>query len=139
MIFITRDNTILRRAVQYITGLNGVYEIEIREYTKKRSNPQNAFYWGVVLKVFGDFMGESPENLHLLFRQRLLGCETKTIQGTEITELKSTTSLTTKEFTDYIDKIRFTASEMGCEIPLPEDFGLGDAANPCYTPPGMQR
>ena len=140
MIYILRNKEIMRRCVQYITSLYGEYQIEIKPYKKGRSSQSNKYYWGVVLKVFGDFMGEEPEDLHELFKLRFLGTVERNVMGSTLQVAKSTTSLTTKEFNDYIDKIRATAIEMGCHIPDPSEFGLnGDAAKPSLSPPDTQR
>lgn len=83
---------------------------------KIRSNSQNEYYWGVVLQLISEFTGETVEDLHDHFRVRFL------MQGEKFSHPRSTTSLTTAEFEDYLAKIRlFATQDLNVFIPLPNE------------------
>lgn len=95
--------------------------VSLSQKTKNRSNNQNAYYWGVVIQILVDWSGEDnvkDENnqihyyLSSLFLTDNLG---------KIPRIKSTTSLTTVEFEQYLEKVRQWAfSNFNVHIPLPE-------------------
>lgn len=130
MIYILRDKDIMRRCVQYISTLGGgaPMMVEIKPYKRGRSTAQNRYYFGVVLKILGDYTGETPEDLHDYFKFRLLSGKEKIICGEMIPGTASTARLTTAEFSEYVDKIRAAAAQMGCVIPDPYEYGLDERA-----------
>lgn len=76
-----------------------------------RSNPQNAYYFGVIVDMISQETGNELEETHELLKVRFLKPIGK----------KSTTQLTTVEFNTYIEKIqRWSAQELGCVIPDPQ-------------------
>ena len=142
MLYVLKSKEIMRRAVQYIASLSvdgKPFMVEIRPYDKKRTTPQNSYYWGVVLKVLGDYMGEEPDDLHDYFKFKLIGHKDKIIMGERIPGSCSTTRLTTAEFIEYTDKIRATAAVMGCHIPDPSEFGLDERVSPKVASKGESR
>lgn len=83
---------------------------------KQRSNAENAYYWGIVLKIISDHTGETVEDLHEHFRVRFL------MQGEKFSRPKSTTGLSVGEFEEYLQKIRmFATTDLNCFIPLPNE------------------
>ena len=98
-------------------------EIIIRKHRSKRTDLQNQYYWGVVVKILGDHFGYDPEDMHtelkLIFNpiQSKIG-PSRTIGG-------STTKMSTVEFfhdeDSYVERIcRWSATEHGIFIPPPE-------------------
>lgn len=82
----------------------------------QRSNPQNAYYHGVVLKIISDHTGETVEDLHDHFRVRFL------MHGEKFARPRSTSGLSVGEFEEYLSKIRMFANlDLGCIIPLPNE------------------
>lgn len=116
------------------------WEIVIKPYRFKRTLAQNSYLWGVVYKTIEDndagwFINEETEAairgtgikptdlIHEYFKQvyLLVG----TLGGTVIT--RSTTDLSTSEFTEYVENImRFASTQLGIYIPTPEEQGLTD-------------
>ncbi|MBN2640371.1 MAG: hypothetical protein JXR78_01820 [Victivallales bacterium] len=90
-----------------IANFSGDVEIIIRRPKKERSHDQNAYYWGVVIQLITEYTGDVPVKLHDLFKKTYLGG-------------RSTTTLTTREFEDYLEQIKAWAAEHNIIIPDPE-------------------
>ena len=107
------------------TFRNGTHvEIIIRKYKTKRSNDQNAYYWGVVIPIIADYVGhDNPEDMHEDLKLKFNPVKskidpTKKIGGT-------TTKLSTVDFfsaeTSYVERIcRWASMECGLYIPPPK-------------------
>lgn len=88
-----------------------IYEIYLRG--NKRTLSQNALYWKF-LEYIEIETGNNADDLHQLFRRTLLPPKFITVLGKEIKVPKSTTDLSSGEFSDYMDKI---SSRSGVPIP----------------------
>ena len=102
--------------------------VVLSENAKKRSCKQNAFYWGQVvapvLDLFLEWGNEADEDdVHEFLKERF--CSSPKIlmlqDGKRAPVLKSTTKLTTLEFSDYVEKIRAWAAQYDTQIPLPSE------------------
>jgi hypothetical protein len=93
-------------------------DVTIRETKSKRSNNQNAYYWSVVLPILGDYFGYENDEVHFALRNKFLkkgACDLETA--------RSTTSLNTAEFEDYLEKIRrWAITEYNINVPLPNEI-----------------
>lgn len=113
------------------------FKMVISEDRPKRSNPQNAYWWGVlvphVLEGLRDsghtFLSpdckEHCELVHELICDKYLPKEVNIVlkDGYGFIERGRTSRLNTKEMTDLIDNVRHWALEMfGIEIPLPDEL-----------------
>lgn len=108
--------TVVQKLFAYC-GNKGKFILEINKSKSIRSLNQNRFYWGVVLPILSDFFGYSNEEMHQICATTYLRYEK---DGKEFT--KSTTKLDTKEFENYLEKIRqWASSEHGIHIPLPNE------------------
>jgi hypothetical protein len=87
-------------------------DITIELHRDRRSDRQNRFYWGVIIKALSDSTGYRPEELHMALKIRLLSRVDH--RGLEI--VKSTSRLTTDEAAEYIERCIELAANMGCEI-----------------------
>ena len=86
--------------------------IFIEKRRKVRSLRQNAYYFGLVLKSISDYTGYEMEDLHNHFKTHLL----KKKVGNLDTH-RSTTSLSTDEFTHFVGKVKeFAKQTIGLEI-----------------------
>ena len=105
-------------------------EINLKE-TKMRSLPENRYYFGIIVKILSDELGNSPMEIHELCKQLFLGeiVFIKTQKGVrEINVSKSTTELSTIEFEEYLSNIRQWASmELGIYLPLPNELSSENA------------
>lgn len=115
-------------------------KIALTEPRKLRSMSQNAFYWGFVIPPIHAFMIDSgndmdPEEVHNFLKEnvakslfmRVLVLIRRLADGTEVVErrpyLRSSTTLDTVEWEDYIERIRVFGAENGVEVPFPNQGG----------------
>lgn len=100
------------------------FRVVIKEHKKKRTNDQNALYWSW-LTIIGKDLGYTSEELHEALKAKILGVvERKTIFGNTVNEPRSTTSLTTKEFTEYLNAVQSFAMSLGIALPQPQHYGM---------------
>lgn len=115
-----RDN---ERAVDYITKLpeGKRFSVTVGLKREKRSFDQNRLYW-LWLACITDETGNEKDELHKYFAGKFIGVKEVKVFDSIQTEVISTTTLNTKGFTDYLERVRaFAASELGITLPDPED------------------
>lgn len=111
------------QAISYLKSLNidKPMVAEIKPFRRNRTNAQHRllFMW---LSIIGQELGYETEEIHAVFKDKFLTGETVVFQGKGFYVTPTTTTLNTKEFTEYLDKIdRFASSELGIVLPHPED------------------
>jgi hypothetical protein len=106
--------------VVYISHLEGkVIELILRIRRSKRSLKQNKFYWAVVIPILADHFGYESQEMHSALKFKFL----RTHEKEELVSVRSTTSLNTKEFMDYIERIqRWAATDHQIYIPDPNEI-----------------
>lgn len=101
--------------------------IDDGKISKKRSLPENNYYWGCIVTPLAEYMGYTvPKNLHYDLRKLFLFeiKEFKTAKGEtkRRREVKSTTELSTQEAEEYYAKIRqWALTDYDFFIPLPNE------------------
>jgi hypothetical protein len=118
--FDLKQKDILRR---WLNNLNGFkVELVIKKYRKKRTIPQNSYYWGIVLDLISEASGYTTEELHELFKRLYLKKEI--VIGGKVYEVSvSTKKLNTDQFEKYIEKIkRFAEIKLSLRIPNPNEI-----------------
>ncbi len=122
-----RNRRLLNAAISHFEGKE--IEIIIKRKYKKRSLPQNAFYWGVTLPFFQnlllDHWGEikSIDEVHEILKAL---CNYKEIPNPTTGEIEkiplSTTELTTSGWMDYEHKIeQFCLDFFNTPVPKPNE------------------
>lgn len=98
------------------------WQMELKPYKKNRSLSQNKLYF-MWMKVIGDEIGYTSEEMHAIMADKFLTTEFVEYAGNKIKRDKSTSRLNTKEFTEYLENIdRWSAGEMGIVLPSPSDL-----------------
>ena len=121
-----RDDLTLRfinpaKIKQHLLPLKGqLVMVTAEKLRKHRTDDQNRYYRGVVLKTIADNCGyrgsEELEALHQEMRRRFLP------KRGRLNIPVSTTDLNTQEMTDYIEAIRdWAATELGIYVPEPNE------------------
>lgn len=117
--------------------------IQVRKFRRQRSNDQNAYYWGVVIPIIQEAIGNlrerethadiqdavgastaglenivDPEDVHDILKFQFL----RSYVAGVFERVKSTTDLDTLAFEDYLSRVRTWATqELGVFIPLPNE------------------
>lgn len=119
-------NTLLYK--QHLDSLpEGNYKIGI-EKSNKRSNPQNSYYWAVVVPLVYDGLREAGfdsvrtlEDTHEVIKSLFLKVRQES-NGMEIERIKSTTELNKESFGEFLDQINAWAYDyLGVNIPAPNE------------------
>jgi hypothetical protein len=107
------------RVIQFIAGLEGCrITVEIKKLFPRRSNNQNAWYWACIIPLLGESCGYDPEEMHSALKERFLR-----IHGdSPLPTVRSTSTLSTKDFSEYCENCRRLAAEMGVVIPDPGEY-----------------
>lgn len=131
MRFILNSSEVVKNCISALTQVNTDKPmiVTIKEYKKNRSNSQNNLYWEWLTIISKD-TGFTKEELHDRLRLQFLGTTEREVnykidgkvQKVTLKEIKSTTELNTKEFTDYLEKIEATAGIMDIILPHPQDY-----------------
>jgi len=93
-------------------------EVTVKKYVPKRSDRQNAFYWGVVIKEICAETGQPQAQAHAGLKQMFLK-----VHHEKLPTVRSTTDLTTAEFKIYIDQCVLWAAEW-LHIAIPEPYAV---------------
>lgn len=120
-------NAIYIFVIPYLKERNNNHSIYfgVFEDNKKRSIPQNRYYWGVVLKCISEYTGERAEDLHKLFSSLFIDEEEIHVAGVWVKRQKTSSELNTVEFKAYYDRVRVWAFEnSNGVIDIPEPDGV---------------
>lgn len=121
MYYVLINDEVKKNCIDHIQSLDGVYRVTVEKYKKNRSNAQSRLYW-LWLGIIGNDTGNSPEDLHEIMKLRFLGTEKIQSMGYSIEIARSTTKLSTQEFTDYLDKIDTLMRSIDIILPHPADL-----------------
>lgn len=123
LLTITNGNFTFQNRERFLSEtkkLNGIFAMKISRWKQPRSMNQNKYYWGVVIEGLAQHLGYESEELHDALRQKFL--RVQSLDHRLPPHAKSTTDLNTKEFEEYVDKIRrFADVELNYFIPLPNE------------------
>lgn len=110
--------------------MKGEVGIVVEPYKYNRSGSQNRYYWGVVIPLIADEIGEEKDVTHDILKARFLKYK-KTIkskrtgQEKTMTVVGSTTKMTTVEFMEYTETVKRWASiHLNIFIPDPGDVSF---------------
>ena len=85
-------------------------EIRIRERSANRSREQNSLYWKWI-DIMSKEIGYSKQEMHELIKYKFLKRNTIDDNGSEEVLVKSTTTLTSKEFSRFMNDIYFWSND----------------------------
>lgn len=123
MDFLVTDITEREAICDYLRGLpeGKSYDVSVKLHRGKRTSPQNAWYWTIVGIVSRE-TDNTKDVIHRFFKKEFLGYDIKEIGGKRIAIVRSSSSLTTEEFTEYLNNVEaFAATELGIILPHPDD------------------
>lgn len=100
---------------KYLLSLRGEVELVVRKWKKRRSNEQNRYYWGVIIPILCESLGYFNEEMHEALKWKFL----RNFGREKLPTVKSTSSLSTVEFKNYIERIVQWSAEQNIVIPDP--------------------
>ncbi len=112
--------------VRQVQALDGIFDVSITKRKRKRSNPQNSYYWAAIIPSVAAGLREawgeslSADEVHILLKDMFLARSIVNREtGEEIGRVHpSSAVLSVEEFSEYIEKImKFAASSLGTVIP----------------------
>ena len=108
------------RAIQTIPA-NEIYEVDLKPWKATRSSEQNRRYWSLLTEISEQLVFEggvhySPETLHEFFKAKFIGKDVVIIDGDIALVAKTSTTLSTVEFSDYTTQVEAWGSEHGVQF-----------------------
>ena len=95
-------------------------EIRIKVRTNNRTIEQNSLYWKWI-NIMSEETGFTKEEMHELIKYKFLKRTSINNNGVEEVKLKSTTSLTVKEFTKLMDDVLYWSNNtLNINLPIYE-------------------
>lgn len=93
--------------------------VTVERFRNRRSTEQNRYYFGVVVPLIGKAIGEEDnETVHEMLKAEF-NYEILVIGDREMRKPKSTAKLETKEFSDFMEKVRMWAAKF-LELYIPD-------------------
>jgi hypothetical protein len=105
---------------------DGDYLVTLEPPKKTRSLDQNAWLWGLALPMIAEDIGYDKHE-HEWLHYELLAERFGTVKaaGGLVLPAKTTSKMTTREFSDYMEwLVRFAAQKFGVVVPLPDEGSL---------------
>jgi hypothetical protein len=105
---------------------NGPYELSLTRLRAIRSQQANRYWWGVVVHLFSDHTGYTPEEIHEWAKAKFIPKRLALLNGNGDVEDEyviggSTRKLTTVEFAEFVDEVRkFGNERLDLHIPDPD-------------------
>ena len=103
-----------------------VWEVTAKRHRKKRSNPANAYHWGVIIKVICDETGNESNDIHEYLLGEHVGWVEYEVLGTvKKRPSRRSHDMNVEDFEKFNEYCRaFAASNLGLVIPLPGETVL---------------
>jgi len=124
-----RNRSLIKRAIASFE--NKTIKITIERSRRKRSNQQNAYYWGVCLPIVQnglyDATGETRDlnSIHYQILLPLLAPKREIVNkesGEVINEKMTSSEMTTTDFMEYINEVqKWSAEFLNVDIPDPNE------------------
>ncbi len=104
-------------------NLNIAWKVVATRHRKKRSNPQNSYFWGVIVKIICDETGNDANDIHDVLCGECFGWQEYEVMGLRKRRpVRGTSQLNVDEFEQFCEWCRaFAASNLGLVIPLPNE------------------
>ena len=132
MILATIQNPTPEKVKEALAEYSGALTVYICNAERPRTLDQNNYYWGVVLGIISASTGHHKDELHKIYKNMfnmqayVISDPENKDRGVLVEAAKSTSSVSAREFTEYINRIVIHAGQhLGLYIPPPQ--GVTDA------------
>jgi hypothetical protein len=112
-----------KRFYDYLKGLPTDKDLELvlKEKRTQRSLEQNAWYWGVALKLISEHTGYETKDIHEILKSEFLK-DFYEFKGKVYPIIRSTSDLNTKEFSEFMGRVqRWAVMRLQVSIPDPNE------------------
>jgi len=125
MRFILIDEQRRNNCIDFVKSLDlrSPIEVLINVAKKKRTTPQNKTMW-LWYRYISESTGYTEDELHEIFKAELIGYDVFYYQGIPCLKPKSTTKLSTKGMTAFLERVGFIAQWLGIQLPYPDENNL---------------
>jgi hypothetical protein len=113
------------RRIEQIDLKGRMFTAEFKLFRRQRSLKQNKLYW-MWLHCIRDDTGNDPKDLHEYFSKKYLPWVSKRVFEEEVTRRLSTAQLDSKQFTEYLERIKMEMLNQGIFLPEPGEQGFDD-------------
>ena len=114
---------------EHVKGLGQELAVTVETWRRTTTNPQFAYYYGVVLQILSDFTGFTRDEMDVVLRNRFLS-EFTEIKGQILRKTFSKTTVSTLRFNQFLDEVkRWAAQEFDLYIPDPNEVELDQFVN----------
>ena len=97
--------------------------LTVKKKSYKRTNPENRYYHGVIVKILSDELGYSREEMHQALKFKFLRIAKEERNG--LPKIGSTAELDIPSFENYCETIRnWALTDLNIKIPLPGEVDL---------------
>lgn len=100
---------------------DGLVLVTVGPLFSARSGQANRFYWGVVIPTLAEHWGYTKDELHDALKWKFLRVDNPDFP---MPTVRSTATLTTEEFQEYVNQVRRLGEEDGCVVLDREDASL---------------
>jgi len=124
MIFNITDSQRKDNCKKFIDSLDegDKWEVVIQERKNKRRLSQNRLMW-LWIPYLSEHFGYTKDQMHVELKYAFIGEESWTNRKGQVRSRPiSTTTLTVKEFAEYLNKIDLLARRFDIELPQPDDY-----------------
>ena len=99
-------------------------DIIIKKHVNKRTDPQNNYYWAVIVRMLSAYCGYTKDETHSALKYKFASFKpTMSSFGSELPRIESTAKMSTERFNEYIEEIkRWAAEDLSMYIPDPEEM-----------------
>jgi hypothetical protein len=111
-----------------LVGIKGDVRVTVEKWRATRSHPQNAYYWGVVVKMLSEYTGFETREMHEVLKLKFNPVFRPIVDKTsgevksELTIPGTTRRMKKDEFSDYCERIkRWAAQDLNVYIPDPNE------------------
>lgn len=113
-----RRNNCIKHILDMDISGDAKYSVKIGLAKNIRSLAQNSAYWGVWLKTIAESTDHSAAVWHEVFKKLFIDAQVEEVNGIVVELRKSTTKLSKKKFSEYVEHVhKYAAEELNIVLP----------------------
>ena len=131
------DLTAKRLLMSRISIMHGLWDVTLKQRKKLRTLDQSAYYFAAVVSPFCDWLREewgepgiTKDQAHEMLKQAMLAVQEKEIDGKVFKLPSTTTTLTTAEFSEYVENCARWLATFANIVVIPSELFYEGATDP---------